>query len=619
MSNTSVSSSPANASSPDLSRTLTRHELAADFVVVGGGMSGVCAALAAARNGARVVLIQDRSVLGGNASGEIRMHIVGADTTGNKPGARETGIIEELRLEDAVRNPHRSYAQWDLLLYEKVKAEPNLTLLLDTTCIAVETAASAAGARRLVAVQALRNSTEDLFHIRAPWFADCSGDGRLGAEAGADFTVGREARAAHDESLAEETSDAFHLGASIMFMARKHDTPQPFLSPAWTRKFKKEDFRTKRPFSDYSYGYWWIEWGGHLDAIKDNEAIRHELLRISLGIWDYIKNSGDHPESANYALDWVAPIPGKRESRRFLGRHILTQHDIYNANARPDAVAYGGWPIDLHPIKGMDATDLPPCAWHMFPGLYGIPYGSYCSRNIDNLFFAGRNISATHVAFASTRVMATCAVGGQAVGTAAALLLARGHQTSAELETPEGLHALRQRLALDDAFIPAVANEDGADLARTAAITASSASTPAALVIDGHTRTQRTVWGPWADGQKPHAWHSAALPATLRLELPAAAPLREIHLTFDSGLERTLMLTGSDHSNRNILRGPQPELVRHYRLRLDGEIVAEETFNFLRKRVHRLPAPRPASVVELEILATHGVPEARVFEVRLYR
>ena len=617
MPNTTVTSSTSNASSPDLSRTLSRHELTADFVVVGGGLAGVSAALAAARNGARVILVQDRSVLGGNASSEIRMHIVGADTHGGKPGSRETGILEELRLEDAVRNPHRSFSQWDLLLYEKIKAEPNITLLLDTTCTAAEVVTGADGQPRITAVHALRNSTEDAFVLRAPWFADCSGDGRLGAEAGAEFVVGREGPSAYHESLATEGPDAQHLGSSIMFMARDHGSPQRYLAPSWTRKFKKEDFRTKRPFSDYSYGYWWIEWGGHLDSIKDNEAIRHELLRIALGIWDYVKNSGDHPGSANFALDWVAPIPGKRESRRFLGRHVLTEQDVYNSTARPDAVAYGGWPIDLHPIQGMDATHLPPCVWHQFPGLYSIPYGSYSSRNLANLFFAGRNISASHIAFGSTRVMGTCAVGGQAVGAAVALLTARQATHTAELETGDGLAALRQLLAKDDAFIPGVVNTDPLDLARSARVSASSAVTPAASVVDGHARPEKPVWGPWAV-EGLHAWHSAALPATLRLELPAAAPLREIHLTFDSGLERTLMLTGSDHSNRHIIRGAQPELVQHYRLRLDGEVVVEETFNYQRKRVHRLPAPRTASVVELEILATHGVSEARVSEVRLY-
>src|SRR5262245_36875381 len=222
---------------------MTRNELHTDFVVVGGGLSGVCAALAAARKGRRVVLLQDRSVLGGNASSEIRMHTVGADIHGRRPGARESGLIEELRLEDAARNPHRSYSQWDLLLYEKVTAERNITLFLDTDCTgcAVETLPS--GQRRIRSVEAVRNSTEEIFTIHADTFADCSGDGRLGFEAGADFTIGREAKSAHGESLALDQADKQTLGSSIMFTARKYDTPQPFRAPSWVRRFQKHEFK----------------------------------------------------------------------------------------------------------------------------------------------------------------------------------------------------------------------------------------------------------------------------------------------------------------------------------------------------------------------------------------
>lgn len=597
---------------------LTVHRLDADLAIVGGGMAGTVSALAAARNGIKVVLVQDRSVLGGNASSEVRMHIVGADEHGKKAGLRETGIMEELRLEDAARNPHRSFSQWDLLLYEKVKAEPNITLLLDTTCVGVEMAAAAGeGGSRIAAVRALRNSTEDEFLIAARWFADCSGDGRLGVEAGADHTVGREASATHDESHAPATADNLRLGSSIMFMAREVATPQTFIAPDWIRKFTRDDFKL-RPISSYEYGYWWFEWGGHLDTIKDNEEIRHELLRIALGVWDYVKNSGDHPNSANWALDWVAPIPGKRESRRFLGTYVLTERDILNPAARADAVAYGGWSIDLHPINGIDAVMEHPSKHTSFPHVYSIPFGCYCSRNVGNLLFAGRNISATHIAFGSTRVMATCAIGGQAVGTAAALLTQRRATTTADLASPEGLKALRQRLTADDAFLPGETNQDETDLARHAAVSASSEAdgTPAVKTIDGITRNLRSEWGPWSDGQG-HLWRSTALPATLRFELRQPAPISAIHLVFDTGLERQLILSGSDHTTATTVRGPQPETAKHYQIRIDGTVVADVPGNYLRHRIHHLPTPITGRVIEIEIFSTHGVPDARVFEVRL--
>ncbi len=280
-------------------------------------MSGVCAAIAAARNGARVVLVQNRSMLGGNASSEVRMHMVGADAHDQKPGARETGIIEELRLEDAARNPQRSYAMWDLLLYEKVCAEPNITLLLDTDVVAAEVGVPPLGGagfhaashpanprlkselqtqepgsrRRITAARAVRQSTEDEFLIRAKFYADCTGDGRLGFEAGADFTEGREACGEFDEPMARPVRDRERLGSSIMFMARDHGRPMPFRAPDWVRKFFKKDFQGHRDIFSYEYGYWWFEWGGQLDTIKDDEAIRRECWRIALGVWDYVKRN----------------------------------------------------------------------------------------------------------------------------------------------------------------------------------------------------------------------------------------------------------------------------------------------------------------------------------------
>ncbi|MFO1451813.1 MAG: FAD-dependent oxidoreductase [Opitutaceae bacterium] len=593
---------------------MLHHSLSADFVVVGGGLAGVCAALAAARNGSRVVLIQDRSVLGGNASSEVKMHIVGADCHGTRPGARESGLIEELKLEDAARNPHRSYSQWDLLLYEKVILEPNVTLLLDTDCVGCELDRTAGG-RRITAVKAVRQSTEDSFTISAPFFADCSGDGRLAQEAGADFTVGREAKADYGESLARDVADSHTLGSSILFTARRYDTPQPFLAPAWVRPFRKHEFK-HRPIRSYEYGYWWSEWGGQLDTLKDNAVIRHELLRIALGIWSYIKNSGEYPDSANWALDWVGAIPGKRETRRFLGPHVLTQHDVQGGRLFPDAVAYGGWWLDLHPPSGVDAPDEEPCVQHPFPHLYTIPLRCLYSRNVANLFLAGRNISATHVAFASTRVMGTCSVMGQAIGTAAALVRGQPGRGIPDLFDSAAVAGLQQRLLRDDAFLPGLRLEpEGPRPVVTA-----SAFLPGCEpdhVLDGHARELPGTLGPWADGGT-HRWESPALPAWLELAWTAPQSVAEVHLTFDSGFERELILSASDAVTRKTRRGPQPELVRDYDLLLDGRVVVSVTDNHLRKRVHRLPAPVTAQRLRLHVRSTQGAAGARVFALHVY-
>ncbi len=601
--------------SPAKNSSLTRKPLTVDFVVIGGGMAGVSASLAAARNGASVVLVQDRSVLGGNASSEVKMHIVGADCHRGRPGARESGLIEELRLEDAYRNPQRCYSLWDLLLYEKVKAEPKVTLLLDTTCIGCKVNQETGG---IVSVEALSNSTEELFEITGRFFADCSGDSRLGLEAGADFRMGREGREEHGESLARAAADDQTLGSTILMTAKEHPEPQPFHCPDWARKFTKEELK-HRPIHSYEYGYWWMEWGGQLDTVKDNAAIRHELLRIAFGIWDYIKNSGEHPDSQNWALDWMGAIPGKRESRRLLGPHILTQHDILEGRMFPDAVAYGGWAIDLHPPNGVDASEEPPYTPTRFGHLYSIPFRSLHSRNVPNLLFAGRNISATHVAFASTRVMATCSIMGQAIGTAAALAC-RGELPLTAFESGEPLLLLQRQLLKDDAFIPTLANDDPADQARRAvAICASSNQEdyPAHLVIDGVTRDLIGRFGAWADG-KPHHWRSCELPATLELRFEAPVKVSEIHLTFDSGFQRELTLSPSHQVTRNLIRAAQPELVRSYRIYAGGKLIHTQEANYLRKRVHWLAQPVESDKITIEVLETHGVPEARIFEVRLY-
>ena len=384
------------------------HNQNCDVLIAGGGPAGVVAALAAARAAQRVVLCQDRPVLGGNASSEVRMHMVGADCSGQRGAeleteAREGGIIEEIRLENCVRNPQRSPAMFDLILYDKCRAESNLTLLLNTAVIGAEVYDG-----RICRATAERQSTEDRFSIEAAVFVDATGDGRLGVEAGAPFMEGRESREQFGESLAQPVADKQRLGSSLMFQARKHDRPMPFQAPAWARKFTEDDLRL-RPHGSATaghgdlgleYGYWWVEWGGQLDTIADNEQIRDELLAIVMGVWDHVKNGGDHG-AENWALEWFGFLPGKRESRRFLGQHVLTEADVLRSTTFDDAIAYGGWFIDVHPPMGVDAADEPPCTQHRVPHLYDIPLRACVSRDIENLMFAGRNMSATHIAFAS--------------------------------------------------------------------------------------------------------------------------------------------------------------------------------------------------------------------------
>lgn len=616
--------SPAPGATPSFGGKFTRSELTTDLLVVGGGMAGICAALAAARNGLKVILVQDRSVLGGNASSEVKMHVVGADCSGGRLGTRESGLIEELRLEDAARNPQRCYSLWDLLLYEKIHYNPNITLLLDSDCVGC-TVEEAAGGRRIVSAHVVRIMTEESFEIRARYFADCSGDSRLAFEAGADYTVGREDKLTYTEEMGQDEADKMTLGSSILITARKYEQPMPFIPPPWIHKFDKRHF-AKRRVVEYDYGYWWNEWGGQLDTIKDNDRIRHYLLSTALGIWDYIKNSGEHPGAANYALDWVGAIPGKRESRRLLGDYVLVQDDLVQGRVFPDQVAYGGWPLDVHEPSGIEAFERAPNRAPALKDLYSIPLRSLYSRNIRNLFMAGRNISASHIAFSSTRVMATCAVMGQAVGTAAAYAATQSRSRGTamannELAEPAHYKAVQQLLLKDDAFLLGLRNEDPADRARRAQVTASSTKSEGGrpdVILDGYTRRmKRERFGVWAD-TSPHCWMSQELPAWIQLEWPAEQEFREVHLTFDTGFERLLTLTASESYARRSHRAPQPETVRDYALFLDDKEIATVTGNYLRKRIHRFDTPLKGRRLRLVAGAAHGVPEARVFEIRAY-
>jgi hypothetical protein len=590
-------------------------DLTTDVAVVGGGLAGVCAAIAAARHGAQVVLIQDRPVLGGNTSSEIQVHATGADCSGGRPHAREGGILEEMRLTEAVRNPQRCGQVWDLVLWEWVTSEANLTLLLNSTCTGATVEEG-----RITSIRVARESTEDVFAIGARVFIDCSGDGRLAAEAGAGFMTGREGKDEFGEPDAEGP-DRKTMGCSLMFIAKDMGVPVPFTAPPWAIKFTEEMLPHRghheapwhRGHGELSHGYWWIEYGGELDVIKDTEAIRDHLLACLMGIWDHIKNGGQHGAD-NWALTWFGFVPGKRESRRIIGEHILTEVELLELRHFSDAVAHGGWSIDTHPPGGIHSPE-PPSKHIGTPDVYGIPLRSLIARDVSNLMMAGRCHSATHMAMASTRVAATGAAMGQAAGTAAAFAIKHG--CAPKVVAEEHIGQLQQTLLRDDQYIPNVANEEADDRARQATVTASSASAEGApeKVIDGVTRLREGDIHQWASAE------GVALPQWLQLEWPQSVTLRELHLTFDSGFARPLTLTQSDTFNARIVRGPQPETVRDYviEVRQDGEWRdwARVHDNIQRKVVHHAE-PSEVEAVRLVVHRTHGDGPARVHEVRAY-
>ena len=571
-------------------------------------------------------------MLGGNASSEVRMHVVGANygrqTQDWSLESRETGIIEEIRLENAVRNPQRSPSIFDLILYEKCRAEPKLRLYLNTS---VQGATVEDGT--ITEASAVRASTEDNFIIKAAVYIDCTGDGTLGAAAGAEYVHGREGRESHGESLAAEVADQKTLGSTLLFMARKHDQPVPFVAPPWARRMSREDFRYRARFwSDesptYEYGYWWIEWGGHLDTIKDNEAIRDELLSIVMGVWDFIKNGGEH-QAECWALDWFGVVPGKRESRRFVGQYLLTENDLMEARPFADAIAYGGWPIDIHPPEGVDKPEERPCVQTAIPYLYEIPLRACVSKNIKNLMFAGRNISATHVAFASTRVMATCALLGEGVGVAAAHAVRENLPPQELAGRPEVMALIKQHLLREDNFLIGETECDEGDLARSAQAIASSEQPdgPASNVLSGQNRSAQGERGVHPDRLIPgsHRWMSdpaQGLPAWLELRWPDPVEIQRVELTFDTGLQRYLTLTHADSYFRTMIWGCQPETVKTFSIKIetaDGwQQVDQVKDNWRRRYKLELPATQQISALKIKVEATCGIDHARIIRVAVY-
>ena len=614
-----------------------------DVVVVGGGMSGLCAAIASAREGAKTALIQDRSVYGGNASSETRMHISGASCHWGKKNALETGILMELQLENKYLNASFNYSIWDGVLWNQVRTTKNLDEYMNTTMDTVHS-----DGKKIQSILCYQMSTEMRYEFTADIYIDATGNGTLGYFAGAEYYVGRDAKKLFDEKDAPDLATGETMGNTIYFVAEDTGHPVKFIKPDWAYSFPDEtmfkhryhgnavvyhdadDVVVLKPGEDYrdhsdqlvekydvKSGYWWIELGGDWDdIIKQSEDIRWELYKIVYGVWDHIKNHGDHGAD-QYQLTWVGAVAGWRESRRLAGREMLTENDILKNRIFPDAVAYGGWPMDEHTAAGFHAVGQIPSKVRSFPGLYTIPFGSYCSSNITNLMMAGRDIGCSKLAMGSTRVMGTCAVGGQAAGTAAAMAVKRHLMPWEFGREKECIAALQQELLKNDAYIPGVRNEDPKDLARKAHITASSErpGNEAENVINGISRTegQSNVWesnGIRTDGE----W--------LDLRLEQKSEVSEIRITFDPDLSEEICISVSKAFMDKEKPGVPEKLVKDYDI-FFGDNGKEVYRMSVRDNHQRLNIIRPARAVradeiKINIKSTNGFPNVRIFEVRVY-
>jgi len=505
-----------------------------DVVVVGGGLAGSAAAVAAARYGCSVALIQDRPVLGGNASSEIDVP-PGGDSSNEPLDPHETGIIQEF-----YPGTDRGWDyDWSAGMERVVRGEQNIDLRLNTRAINVvmQDNSTISG----VVAMDVRSGKRVLFPGKI--FIDCTGDGWIGFWAGAEFRKGREARSEFGESLAPEKADQFTMGNTLMVASFREEEGARFDCPEWAYQWKSpDDFNTsglhfgldKTPFplggpnegaifrfthgagffgeqggvkrahaehtepayrlrpvtpphyrgfkkgkgyiprsKDGGFFQWWVELGGNQDTIYDAEHIRDELFRVNLGLWNYVKNFSTKYKEANKnrRLVWINHVPGKRESRRLIGDYILTQWDYADRVVHDDNVAYGGWGIDIHHPNGFWKDG--PMYYNQYRGhKVSIPFRCLYSKDISNLLMAGRNISVSHIALGGVRVMRTTCLMGQAVGTAAALCVEKNvlPRTAGKTHIKE----IQQRLLKDGAYVMGQKNQDLADLALRATVTASS-------------------------------------------------------------------------------------------------------------------------------------------------
>ena len=625
---------------------LVNEELEADVVIAGGGSAGFAAVLAAARNGVKTIIVHARKVLGGNASSESKLHMVGAGINGGRGKqfqceAREGGIVEEMFLRNAVSNPQKASTLMDLTMYSMLKNEPNVKIILNS-----EVVSATKNGETITTVTAHSQLAQKSYTIKALTYIDATGDGRLGAEAFSPFIVGREAKSQYNESLALDKADNEVEGSSFAFTSVDNGVPMEFDPPSWIRKFNKSDFKY-RGIGAIDYGYWWVEIAYPYNTVLDNNIIQDKLMENILGVWDYIKNSGNFPHAQNRSLDWIQWWPCKRQARRFIARYMMTQNDIlpdissktHSPTLFHDRVSYGGWPFDLHNPKGIYDTSHPPNRATGLPFIYSTPLRSLIAQNVSNLFFAGRLAGFSQVVFGSQRVMKTCTTMGQAVGTAAAYCVKKGIQpevlASAPADSPD-IWSIQQQLIRDDAFVIGIYNSDPRDhVLKSNRIHATSTFNEGAVdgspanIITGQSRAaggKCAAPGQFKEGT--NRWISEAIPAGITMEWDVAIPdVSLVEITFDTGMHRKLMLSMRAVDYNGQYWGPQPETVKDYTVEvLSGSKwhVAETiTKNYLRKRVHDISSFIKSenivvSALRINVTATNGFDKVSIPEIRMY-
>lgn len=384
-----------------------------DLVVIGGGMAGTCAALSAARLGLKVALIQDRPVLGGNNSSEVRVHLGGRINLSPYPALGN--LVNEIGPDKGGNAQPASFYE-DQKKLDAVESEKNITLFLNYRANSVEKDGDLIKSVRAVNIE---NAKE--LRFEAPLFADCTGDATIGALAGADFMMGREGQSEYGEPTAPKVKDKMTMGSSVQWYSEESSKPELFQMIPWGLNFNEKNAQAIKK------GDWQWETGMNYDQVNDFERIRDYGMMVVFSNWSYLKNRfAENQNFKNSRLSWVAYVAGKRESRRLTGDLVLREQDLTDQVKYPDGTAPTSWTVDLHYPDPKNTQYFPgeeflSIAKHKPIYPYPIPYRCLYSRNVNNLFMAGRNISVTHVALGTVRVMRTTGMMGEVVGMAAAV------------------------------------------------------------------------------------------------------------------------------------------------------------------------------------------------------
>ncbi|WP_136078427.1 FAD-dependent oxidoreductase [Pontiella desulfatans] len=591
-----------------------------DFIVVGAGVAGCNAAISAARGGAKVALIQDRPMVGGNNSAEMGVPVSGGSSIGK---GRETGLNEEIGRIHAFNYLSKWASGADLV----IASEPNITLFLNAHVFDAEMDAD----HRIKAVRAF--DMIDGHHTRytADLFADCTGDGWLGYHAGAEVMLGRESREQTGEMNAKDIADGITMSGSLMqnsilgYQAIDMGKPQAFETLPWfyDLRMNEEGYVKHRPRYDNGVraGNWWTENHGRNDDLWDPEWARDDLILVSLSYYNWIKNHSPLAEKAtNYQLKYIPVTNAKRETRRLVGDLVVTEQDILKREVFPDRVGYFTWKLDVHHPLGIFSPGSPyDYENNISPA--SIPLRMLYTKDVPNLFMAGRHVSVTHVALGSARVQGTTGMMGQAVGTAAALCL--DYETTPRGIVNNHMAKLQQQLLKDDLTIPHLRNEDPDDLALMANVKASSSRSLEAgvqNVINGITRPLDEDQEMWIGKVPDNMWISdpaQKMPQWVELVFGGQQTVNSVYLTFDTNLKEKRYCSWEFKVEERM----PPQCVRDYEVQYfnGSEWLALATVenNYLRRRIHRFDAVK-TSRIRVLITATNGDPSARIYEIRAY-